>query len=221
MERRGGVRIIFDLDGTLVDSAPDLRRAANLMLASLGRAPITLAETVSFVGNGLPKLAERALLARGVAEADHAPLIEMMRATYEAETVVETRVYPGVMDALETLLDAGHRLGICTNKPETPARALLDTLDLARFFDVVIGGDTLPVKKPDPAPLLQSFVVLGEGAQLYVGDSEVDAETAVRAGVDFALFTEGYRKSPVEELPHRVRFSDFAELSTMLLTDPA
>ncbi len=89
---------------------------------------------------------------------------------------------------------------------------------LSQYFDVVIGGDSLAVKKPDPEPpLLHTLVALGgDGPALFVGDSEVDAETALRAGVDFALFTEGYRKSPIEALPHRYAFSHFRELRGLI-----
>ncbi|MEJ2035519.1 MAG: phosphoglycolate phosphatase [Maritimibacter sp.] len=210
------MRIVFDLDGTLVDSAPDLMNAANQMLAMVGKAPLSPSETISFVGNGLPKLGERALLARGVAPAEHPALIEALREIYEAHPAGEAQLYPGVMECLQSLRAAGHRLGLCTNKPEIPALALIDAMGIAGFFDIVIGGDTLPVKKPDPEPLTSCFAALGDTPMLYVGDSEVDAETAVNAGVDFALFTEGYRKSPIKALPHRMRFDHFNQLASML-----
>ena len=211
MEGGGVTAIIFDLDGTLVDSAPDLQAAANRMLASEGAAPLDLPTVISFIGNGLPKLVERSMRARDLPMARHAELTERTLAFYNAESTARTLPYPGLTDALGTLQAQGLTLGVCTNKPAEPARDILAQLDLAPYFEVVIGGDTLPVKKPDPAPLHAAFEALGRRG-LYVGDSEVDAETAQRAGVPFLLFTEGYRKQPIETLPHAARFDHFDAL---------
>ena len=115
-------------------------------------------------------------------------------------------------EALDALRAAGHLLGICTNKPVVPARNVLDHLGMTDRFGVVLGGDSLAVKKPDPAPLHAALEALGDGPALYVGDSEVDAETAAAAGLPFLLFTEGYRKRPAEELPQAGRFRAFADL---------
>ena len=117
-----------------------------------------------------------------------------------------------MVDALEVLREAGFGLGVCTNKFHAPSVQILDALDLSRFFDVVIGGDSLPVKKPDPAPLHAAFGTLRASPEFYVGDSEIDAETAKRSGIAFGLFTKGYRKTPVEDLPHSFSFDDFSTL---------
>ncbi len=210
------MNIVFDLDGTLVDSAPDLRAAVNKMLEGEGLEPLSLASVISFVGNGLPRLVERAMAARGIAPEEHARLCPLVQGFYNAAPADHTRVFPGVIEALGALKAVGHKLGICTNKPEAPARAVLRLLGLADYFDVVIGGDTLPVKKPDPAPLSHAFDALGEGARVYVGDSEVDAETAVATGVRFLLYTEGYRKTPVESLPHDAAFDHFDALAGLV-----
>jgi phosphoglycolate phosphatase len=108
-------------------------------------------------------------------------------------------------------------MGLCTNKPEAPARAILAHLGLERYFAAVVGGDTLGVTKPDPRPLAHLLAALPPGPRLYVGDSEVDAETARAAGVQFALFTEGYRKVPVADLPHDVSFSNFKDLPAIVV----
>ena len=210
------MRIVFDLDGTLVDSVPDLAAAVNVMLVGEGRAPLDIPTVTGFVGNGLPKLVERAIAHAGLEPADHDRLTAVTLAAYKADPTGRTRVYPGVEECLARLQSAGHRLGLCTNKPHAPALDVLAHFNLARHFDVVIGGDSLAVKKPDPEPLLQALVALGEGPALFVGDSEVDAETALRAGVGFALFTEGYRRGPVEALPHRFAFSKFRELRGLI-----
>lgn len=217
--------LIFDLDGTLIDSAPDIHAASNTVLAEEGLAPMTLPEVRSFIGHGVPHLVACLLTAAGQDPAGprHARLLARFTEIYE-EAVNLTLPYPGVVAALEKLAADGHRLGLCTNKPLAPARAVLRHLDLLRFFAVVHGGDSHPLKKPDPAPLLAALAALGGGTALYIGDSEVDAECARRAGLSFALFTEGYRKAPVESLPHAAAFADFADLPALvagLLAQPA
>ena len=212
------MNIVFDLDGTLIDSAPDIRAAANVMLAAEGVAPLDMPTTISFIGNGIPKLVERAMRARGLPEADHARLTQAMLEAYDKNPATLTRLYPGLAELLPALREDGHKLGICTNKPLAPTRQILDIFGITGLFDVIIGGDTLPVKKPDPAPLEAAYAALGDGARLYVGDSEVDAETAERANVPFALFTEGYRKVPVEELTHVLSFDHFEALGAYIVT---
>ena len=208
--------LIFDLDGTLVDSAPDIQAAVNRMLAEEGVVPLDLPTITGFIGNGLPKLVERAMAARGIGPALHDDLTRVVLGYYNATASVLTRPYPGVPQALKALQAAGHRMAVCTNKPEAPARSLLTDLDLMQHFAAVIGGDSLPVTKPDPAPALACITALGGGAAAYIGDSEVDAATAAAAGLPFYLFTEGYRKSPISALPHRGTFSGFADLPALI-----
>lgn len=203
--------IVFDLDGTLIDSAPDLQAALNKVLAGEGAAAVTLAETVGFIGHGIPNLVAQARIARGLPEARQAPMAGAMFAHYLAAPAELTRPYPGVVRLLTVLGDRGHPLGLCTNKALGPTLEILAALDLRRHFATVIGGDSLPQKKPDPAPLHAAFAALGP-AQLYVGDSEVDAETARAAGVPFALYTQGYRKAAVADLPHALAFDRFDAL---------
>ncbi len=211
----GGVRaVVFDLDGTLVDSAPDLHAAALATLAEAGLPPITQAQTRSFIGNGVPKFVERMMAAHGLApDPDrHAALVAAFLRHYAREPALRTTLYPGVAAALDRIEASGAVMGLCTNKPEGPARDVLAALDLAGRFPVVVGGDTLAVKKPDPAPLRHVIDALGARDVLYVGDSEVDAQTAVAAGVPFALYTQGYRKSPVAEIAHDIAFDHFDAL---------
>jgi phosphoglycolate phosphatase len=153
---------------------------------------------------------------KGIDPARHKALTQVTLDHYNAAPSALTRPYPGVPQALAALEAAGHRLALCTNKPEAPARAILADLGLARHFPVVIGGDTLPMRKPDPAPALECVKAMGGGDAAFIGDSEVDAETAEAAGLPFYLFTEGYRKSPVSALPHRAAFSDFAALPGLI-----
>ncbi|WP_071673228.1 phosphoglycolate phosphatase [Nioella nitratireducens] len=204
-------RIVFDLDGTLIDSLPDIHAIANAVLAEERAEPLSLEEARGFVGKGAAVFVARMRAARGLADADQERLHAGFVGRYD-KAVGRTHPYPGAVAALESLRATGHRLGLCTNKPMSPTRAVLDHLDLARFFDSVLGGDSLAAKKPDPAPLHAVFAALGNGPMIYVGDSEVDAETAVRAGVAFLLFTQGYRKTPVAELPHAAAFEQFDAL---------
>jgi phosphoglycolate phosphatase len=210
--------VIFDLDGTLIDSAPDIHAAVSRTLADEGHPPLSYTEVRGFIGNGVTVLIERVMAARGE-RADpsrRADLIARFLAHYEAASSDLTTVYPGVRAALQALADAGHPIGLCTNKPAGPARDILAFFDLLPFFAVVFGGDSLPERKPHPEPLLATVRALGSASALFVGDSEVDAETAAAAGIPMFLFTEGYRKTPVSELPHLTAFDDFAALPGLI-----
>ncbi|MDO9199999.1 MAG: phosphoglycolate phosphatase [Pseudotabrizicola sp.] len=203
--------VIFDLDGTLIDSAPDIHAAVNRTLAEVGADPLTFDTVRSFIGNGVSVLTERVIAARALPQ-PHADLLAIILRHYNADPATLTVLYPNVRETLTALAKAGHALGICTNKPEGPTRAILAAFGMDHLFAAVYGGDSLPVHKPDPAPLLAAMAALGGGATVYVGDSEVDAETAARAGLSFAIFTEGYRKTPMADLPHDMAFDDFALL---------
>ncbi|KIC41412.1 phosphoglycolate phosphatase [Ruegeria sp. ANG-R] len=209
--------VVFDLDGTLIDSLADLAAAANRMLHDQG-LPALPNETIGrFVGNGLPKLVERVMKHCGLEPERLKELTQLTLAYYNAGACDRTVVYPGVFEALDELRDMGCVLGICTNKPEAPARHVLGALNLLPYFDAVLGGDTLAIRKPDPAHLRASFEALpAVGPRIFVGDSEVDAETARRAQVPFLLFEQGYRKSPVSEMPHTSSYADSAELPTLV-----
>jgi len=210
--------IIFDLDGTLIDSAPDIHAASEKLLTELGYPPLSLETIISFIGNGVPKLVERVMDARGLhAEYNLPDLVAKFMTHYEAAATEKTTLFPHVLAALDALKGAGVAMGVCTNKPQAPTHAVLQAYDLAKYFDVVIGGDTMPVKKPDPVPLLRAFEDLGAARKLYVGDSDVDAQTAENAKVSFALFTEGYRKSGVSDLAHAYRFDDFSALEAIAI----
>ena len=144
--------IVFDLDGTLIDSAPDLHQAANKLLADLHDKPLDLATIRSFIGNGVPKLVERLLAARNRTQdiAFQAEMTENFLGHYNAALFDKTRLYPAVITCLEVLKGMDIKLGICTNKPEQPTLAILSGLNLDRFFTSVIGGDSLTVKNPLP-----------------------------------------------------------------------
>lgn len=203
--------ILFDLDGTLVHSAPDIHAAVNRVLAGMGQPPLSLETVTGFIGNGVARLIARVIAALGLDPGMQADMVARFHAEYDDRAAELSHLYPGVLAALKAVQAGGHPLGLCTNKPTASTRAMLHTLGLGGFFPVVVCGDTLPVRKPDPAPLHEGFRQLG-GPGVFVGDSEIDAESAERAGVPFLLFTQGYRKAAVADLPHRAAFDDFAHL---------
>ena len=209
--------IVFDLDGTLIHSAPDIHLAVTWLLDKEGLPPLDLPTVTSFIGNGLPKLTERVMRARDIDLDRHEELSAALLEKYNAVNGTLTRLYPGVEDASKTLAASGHPSGMCTNKPYVPSRDVLEHFSLTGFFGAVVGGDTLAVKKPAPDGLHLTFEKLGRPG-IYVGDSEVDAATAQAAGVPFALFSGGYRKTPVSDLPHDVLFDDFADLPGLIET---
>ena len=209
------LKIVFDLDGTLIDSVPHIHHAANQGLATHGFGELTLEQARGFVGHGLGAFIAKARAALGIPEALQGSLESSVMDFYQQEAHLN-EPYPAVPEVLQGLSEDGCRLGICTNKPIAATRTVLEHLQWDRFFAVILGGDSLPVRKPDPAPLLAAFDALGKGRPVYVGDSEVDAETADRAGVPFFLFTQGYRKTPVAELYHTASFDDFAALPALL-----
>lgn len=205
--------VIFDLDGTLIDSAPEIHAIANAVLAEEGVAPITAEQSRSFIGHGLEVFITRLMAAVSLPQdaAHHTRMMDMFSKRYRS-SFTHTRLYPQVRETLAILRADGLKLGLCTNKPLAATKAVLTHFNLTDFFPVVIGGDSLPLRKPDPAPLLAARNALVAPATVFVGDSEVDAETARNAALPFALFTKGYRQTPPEALPHAARFSHFPDL---------
>ncbi len=207
--------VVFDLDGTLVDSAAGIRHIANQILVEEGCESLSLPLTISFIGNGIATFIERMSAARGIAVSEHDRLFARYNVLdQQSEFVNET--YQNVVDCLYSLKEKGCELGLCTNKLTDATHVMLKKLELDQFFTTVVCGDTLPVRKPNPEMLHKAFSALPAAKNIYVGDSEVDAETAKRAGVDFLLFTQGYRKTPVDQLPHTHTFSDYKELSGLV-----
>ncbi|RYG92312.1 phosphoglycolate phosphatase [Loktanella sp. IMCC34160] len=203
--------IAFDLDGTLIDSLPDIRAAANAVLDPRGLPPLSYDEVRQFTGWGVDHFIGRLCDTRAVpSESRDALHAEFMTRYLTAHD--ETRLYPGVAEALTALRAAGHPLGLCTNKPSGPTAGVLAALGLSDTFDAVICGDSLRSRKPDPAPLLACFARMGAKGGLYVGDSEVDADTAEAADIPFLFFTEGYCKRPQSEIRAAARFAEFSTL---------
>ena len=149
----GDRAVVFDLDGTLVDSARGIAAAVNRALSDLNHAPLTDAKVTSFIGNGVPVLIERVRGACGINPVLQDTLLASFRRHYEADPLALTALFPGVSEALSDLSDRGYRLAVCTNKPERPTHLMLEGLGLDGVFETVVGGDTTPLRKPDPAPL--------------------------------------------------------------------
>lgn len=206
--------IIFDLDGTLIHSAPDIHAAANVALAGIGRDPLDLPTIISFIGNGMEVLVTRCLDATGGGDvALHQTALDLMLESYTANMTILTAPYPGVIAALDRFQAQGIALGICTNKPADPARGICDQLNLSHYFEVIAGAVAGQPKKPDPHPLLQCCeqMRVRPDAAIYVGDSAVDYHTARNARIRFRLFSEGYLNDPLPGLAQADRFSDWAE----------
>jgi phosphoglycolate phosphatase len=208
--------LIFDLDGTLIDSAPDLHRSLNAVLTEQGRTAVSLADIRAMVGDGAAKLVERGFADTGdrVDPAALPALVQRFLHHYSAGGHALTRAFPGVADTLIALGTHGCRLGVCTNKPYAPTMEILDLLGLTRFFGAVSGGDSLPVRKPDPGHLLGTLDLLGAAAEraVMIGDSANDVAVARAAGVPAVVVSYGYTLTPVEELGADAIIDRFDEL---------
>jgi phosphoglycolate phosphatase len=205
VEARPRRAVVFDLDGTLVDTVGDLATALNRTLAELELPPHAESTVRTMVGGGLTKLLERALAAHGAAleapEQDAA--LARLFAHYAADPAARSRLYPGTIETLAALAESGIACGICTNKPETIARHLLHALGIAEAFGTIQGSDNGFPRKPDPTGLAHVVAVLGAVPEtaLMVGDSAIDLDTARSAGLKgVVLVSYGYSVAPVTEL---------------------
>ena len=216
----GPKAIVFDLDGTLIDSAPDLQAAINRMLAQLGRSPLSVDAVTGMIGDGVPKLIERALTATGGIPDDGtadalAGWVARFGDDYEGCGFPLTRPFAGVIEVLAELHAAGFPLAICTNKPQVATVEILKRLGLARFFNAVLGGDALNgVRKPDPRPLLAAIEALGvaPGEAVMVGDHLNDLACARGAGTPAILCAYGYSRVPVDEMGADAVIERFTDL---------
>ncbi len=201
--------IVFDLDGTLVDTAPDLISALNFVLEREGMAPVPLASARKMIGAGVRKLLERGLEAEGrvTSPEDVTRLTADLIDHYAAHIADASRPFEGLERALDELAVRGHRLAVCTNKLEWLSKRLLDELGLSARFAAICGGDTFGISKPDPAILRQTVARAGGdiSTSIMVGDSGTDVGVARRAGVPVIGVSFGYTDVPIAELkPDRV-----------------
>ncbi|GHU05743.1 phosphoglycolate phosphatase, bacterial [Alphaproteobacteria bacterium] len=212
---KGGV--VFDLDGTLVDSAPDILAALNRLLLDYGRRKADGDELRFWLGDGVSRLVARAFDARGGLPEGVA--LEMaareFRSFYSGHATDETRLFPHVAEVLEQLQEQGYRLGVCTNKGDALALEVLEGLGIRRRFSAVLGGDRSPVCKPDPAHILKTLEEMGAdpARALMVGDTDNDVAAAKRAGIPVVVTSFGYACGPVTNADAVI--DDFLELLSL------
>src|SRR5262245_25865306 len=189
--------VIFDLDGTLIDSVTDLSRSVGELVTSLGGRPLSQDEVAAMVGDGAAVLVKRALSAAGL-RPDMSKVLETFLAIYNRRLLETTVAYPGIEDVLQTTSRRA-RMAVLTNKPEAPSRRILDALGLTVYFDAIVGGDGPHGRKPDPAGLFA--LAHGDRDVMLVGDSPIDWATARAAGCAFAWAKYGFSAARFEETP--------------------
>ena len=193
--------VVFDLDGTLADTAPDLTAALNHALATLGYPPVPAPDVRHMVGHGARALLRQGLAAAGVtgeAEVDRG--FPIFLAYYEAHIADASRPFPGCEAALDALAARGVTLAICTNKLERLAREFVGAIGWTGRFPVIVGGDTVGVSKPDPKPLLEAIRRAGGGRAAFIGDSITDTDTAKAVRIPCIALTFGFSDRPPEQL---------------------
>lgn len=212
--------IIFDLDGTLIDTAPDLTRALNHVLESQRRAPLPEAEVRRLVGQGALVLITRGMAATGAPATEEAlpDLLARFLDFYGENIAISSVPFPGVVETLDELAQNRARLGVCTNKPIGLTRPLFDALDMTRFFPAILGGDSLDVRKPDPKHLLETVRIAGgdPARSVMVGDSAADVDAAKAAGIPVVAVTFGYSATPVDRLGADIVIDQFEDLRNIL-----
>ena len=183
--------VVFDLDGTLIDSAPDIAAAVNKMLKSRGLPMLPTSRVEAFIGSGSRDLMARVFdaLKQHPTQMELESALDDYLAHYRARPAARTRLYPGVREALDALRERGLHMGICTNKHEDLARRVLDEMGLSACFSSIVGCDRLPWRKPDPRHLHAAIEELGASPNrvVYVGDTEIDRQCAESAGVRFFI----------------------------------
>jgi phosphoglycolate phosphatase len=210
--------LIFDLDGTLVDTKADLAAATNFMLTALALPTLTIAQVERLVGEGARVLVARAL---GPQRADLVPRgFSLFMEYYTAHLLDHTYPYPGMRELLAAAHAQGLVLSVLTNKPEVPSRAILTGLGLADFFGALVGGDTLPVCKPDPRGVydLQRRIGVDLAATLLIGDSRIDMETGRAAGVTICGVTWGFDVEGVRTCTPQFVVDSVPQLATIVLS---
>jgi len=216
-------KVIFDLDGTLVDTAADLHAATNHVLQSLGRDSVSLAQVRHMTGYGAVKLIELGLEATGgTADLDMESLRQRFLRYYRANICEHSCVFPKGETMLEALINKGFQLAVCTNKPIEMAQALLQSLNIDHYFGAITGGDSFSFKKPDPRHILETVSQLkGQGSAVMVGDASPDILGAKAAHMPAIAVDFGYADVPLVELAPDHIISCFSALPHLLEYEPA
>jgi len=208
--------IVFDLDGTLVDTAPDLISTLNLVLAGGGLPPVAYDDARRMIGGGPRRMVERALIAAGrnVSTAERDRMFRIFIDHYSAHIADRSRPFPHLESVLQRLAGEGYRLAVCTNKLEWLSLRLLDTLNLSRFFAAICGQDTFGIQKPDPQMLRLTIRRAGGEVRrtIMVGDSMIDVRTAHAANVPIIAVAFGYSEVAPETLNADRLVTSFIEL---------
>jgi phosphoglycolate phosphatase len=214
-----GFLLIFDLDGTLVDSVPDLTASLNEVLREHGRAPLSMAEVKPMIGDGVPMLVARGFAARGGSAEEAEAALPRYTAIYEANATNTSRPYPGVVETLADLRLKGYRTAVCSNKPQRACEIVIAELRIAALFDDIAGGDRFAVRKPDPGHLLGLIAALSAdpARAAMIGDSENDAASALAAGLPLFLMTYGYARGDIQTLGANRVLDRFSELPSTLV----
>jgi phosphoglycolate phosphatase len=212
--------VLVDLDGTMVDTAPDIVEAASRMVRELGAAPLPFETVSGFIGNGVPTLVRRVLAAAALApEVDEARALDLFHRHYDETNGRFGRVFPGVAEGLGALRQAGYRLGCVTNKPQDATAVLLAMTGLAQYFEVVVAGDSIAQMKPHPEPLLYACREMHTDPALcvLVGDSGVDVAAAHAARMPVYIVRYGYPGPDGHAGMHGAAFIDsLAEMPALL-----
>ena len=205
----------FDLDGTLLDTSGDLTAAVNHALIDAGRRPLTIEEVKPMIGGGAKHMLSLTMAATGgCSDEELMRLYKLMLAYYEAHIAIETRPFPGMIEALDALTARGARLAVVTNKFESFAQKLLVELGLRDRFDALIGGDTMGkgFAKPHRAPIDEMIRRCGGGSAAFIGDSIYDIMAAKNAGIPNIAVSFGFLMQPVEELGADIVIDGYEEL---------
>ena len=213
--------VVWDLDGTLIDSAPDICLALNAVLTESGMESQEVESVRTMIGNGVQKLVERgfAAVGRELSDKELDTKVRTFMAHYSANPTAHTRLYPGVADTLQSLATAGVKQGLCTNKPEAITRSILRSLNIDQHFSAVVGGDTTDARKPDPRPLQFCIDTMGaaNGGTVMIGDSAVDAGSARAVGIPIGLVGHGYRHTDLASIDADFVVEDIASVPETLV----
>ena len=213
--------VVFDLDGTLVDTAPDLVASLNYTIAAAGLAPVTYADLTHLVGHGAKAMIERAFAMRGhpLPDDEFPPMLQRFITYYSDTMPGDSKPYPGLFDALDRLAADGFKLAVCTNKLEGLAVTLIERLGMTARFAAITGGDTFVVRKPDAAHLLGTIERAGGDPQrtVMVGDSLNDFLVARNAGIPSIAVPFGYSDVPIASLQPTVIIDHFDQLTPALI----